>query len=220
MFYLYPLPPEGFDYASVNLPADWPHLSGIAAHWDKNTNVAADFDRWFMNKFPRESPFVASPGGYQTLNFIPALATMIFGLLAGELLQSGQAAWRKFGWLVLAGAACVGAGWALDHWGSLSDRQTHLDAQLDPLQHRLGAADAGQFLCRGRHPRLSPLDVPIRRRRHELDSYLRDGRAAARVVHAAGCTRIWGPRFLRCGASCRPFTRRWLPASFCLRSCG
>jgi predicted acyltransferase len=117
MFYSWHLPPEGFDYETVGLPADWPHLSGLAAHWDKNTNIAADFDRWFMNKFPREAPFVASPGGYQTLNFIPSLATMIFGLLAGELLQSGQSAWRKFGWLVLAGAAAVGAGWALDHWG-------------------------------------------------------------------------------------------------------
>ena len=74
------------------MPSDWPHLSGMAAHWDKNTNVAADFDRWFMNMFPRESTttFVSSPGGYQTLNFIPSLATMIFGMLAGELLQSGK----------------------------------------------------------------------------------------------------------------------------------
>ena len=117
MFYFYPLPPEGFDFASVNLPADWPHLSGMAAHWDKNTNVAAAFDRWFMNLFPRESTFVASPGGYQTLNFIPSLATMIFGMLAGELLQSGQSAWRKFGWLVLAGVIGIGAGWGLDYWG-------------------------------------------------------------------------------------------------------
>ncbi|HSA00637.1 MAG TPA: hypothetical protein P5055_07845, partial [Candidatus Paceibacterota bacterium] len=28
------------------------------------------------------------PGGYQTLNFIPSLATMIFGLLAGGLMKS------------------------------------------------------------------------------------------------------------------------------------
>jgi predicted acyltransferase len=121
MFYFYPLPPEGFDYSTVGLKPDWPHLSGIAAHWDKNTNIAAAFDRWFMNLFPRDlldpKTFVASGGGYQTLNFIPSLATMIFGMLAGELLQSAQTAWRKFGWLVLAGVVCVGAGWALDHWG-------------------------------------------------------------------------------------------------------
>ncbi|HTU24490.1 MAG TPA: hypothetical protein VMF30_03775 [Pirellulales bacterium] len=117
LFYFYPLPPEGFDYSTVDLKADWPHLSGIAAHWDKNTNVAAAFDRRFMNLFPRPAEFVTSPGGYQTLNFIPSLATMIFGLLAGELLRSGQSAWKKFGWLVVAGFVSLGAGWALDHWG-------------------------------------------------------------------------------------------------------
>ena len=30
----------------VGVPADWPHLQGFAAHWDKNANVAAAFDQW------------------------------------------------------------------------------------------------------------------------------------------------------------------------------
>ena len=81
---------------SVNVPANWQHLTGIAAHWDKNTNVAAAFDQLVDESVsPRVEPFIASPGGYQTLNFIPSLATMIFGLLAGGLLQSEQSAWRK-----------------------------------------------------------------------------------------------------------------------------
>ena len=43
----------------VGVPADWPHhLQGFAAHWDKNTNLANRADQWFLNLFPRESPFV------------------------------------------------------------------------------------------------------------------------------------------------------------------
>ena len=117
LFYLWPLPPEGFDYSSVNLPADWPHLSGIAAHWDMNTNAAAAIDRWFLNLFPRTEPFVAKLGGYQTLNFVPALATMIFGLLAGGLLKTDEQPWRKVGRLITAGIVGIALGWGLDHWG-------------------------------------------------------------------------------------------------------
>lgn len=89
-FALYPLPPSGFDTTSVGVSRDWPHhLTGFAAHWDKNTNLASRFDLWFLNLFPREAPFVYNRGGYLTLNFVPSLATMIFGLLAGGLLRRG-----------------------------------------------------------------------------------------------------------------------------------
>ena len=88
-FALYPLPAENFDYAAVGVPADWPyHLNGFAAHWDKNVHAAAAFDHWFLNLFPRPEPFVFDKEGYSTFNFIPSLATMIFGLMAGELLRS------------------------------------------------------------------------------------------------------------------------------------
>ena len=117
LFYFYPLPPAGFDYASVGVPGDWQHLTGIAAHWDMNTNTAAAFDRWWMNLFPRESPWIGGPGGYQTLNFIPALATMIFGLLAGRLLQGPLSPWRKVAWLVVAGLAGLALGWGLNRLG-------------------------------------------------------------------------------------------------------
>ena len=88
-FALYPLPPEGFDTRSVGVPADWPHkLAGFAQHWDKNTNLAQAVDVWFLNLFPRESPFLFNRGGYLTLNFVPSLATMIFGLIAGGWLRT------------------------------------------------------------------------------------------------------------------------------------
>ncbi|HEX6068994.1 MAG TPA: hypothetical protein VFZ18_04205 [Longimicrobiaceae bacterium] len=104
-FALFPLPPAGFDTTTVGVPADWPHrLSGFAAHWNKNTNFAAWFDQWFLNLFPRQEPFVFNGGGYLTLSFIPSLATMVFGLLAGGLLRSGRAAGEKLRMMLAFGA--------------------------------------------------------------------------------------------------------------------
>lgn len=116
-FALYPTPPAGFDYQAVGVSADWRHLQGFAAHWDKNTNLAAAFDEWFLNLFPREKPFVFNSGGYLTLNFIPSLATMIFGLLAGQWLRSGRAPISKCGSLAAAGVLCLAFGFALDATG-------------------------------------------------------------------------------------------------------
>jgi predicted acyltransferase len=116
-FALYPLPPSDFNYTSVGLPKDWPLLDGFAAHWNKNTNIAHHFDLWFLNLFPRETPFTFNRGGYETLNFVPALATMIFGLLAGGVLQSDRPQLSKVKWLLGAGAICLALGWTLDALG-------------------------------------------------------------------------------------------------------
>ena len=112
-FYFYPLPGPDFDYSRVGVPADWPHLQGIAAHWDKNTNAGAAFNQWFLNLFPRAQPFEYNGGGYLTLNFVPSLATMIFGLLSGELLRSPRSDRSKFWGLVLAGLAGLAVGQCL-----------------------------------------------------------------------------------------------------------
>ena len=113
-FALYPLPAPGFDPTTVGVRANWPHhLSGFAAHWDKNTNLAHAADRWFLNLFPRESPFVYNRGGYLTLNFVPSLATMIFGLLTGGLLRSAQPSPAKVRSLLTYGIVGLFAGAAL-----------------------------------------------------------------------------------------------------------
>ncbi len=118
-FALHPVVPAGFDWTSVGVPANWPHhLTGFAAHWEKNANVAASFDLWFLNLFPREKPFVFNVGGYQTLNFIPSLATMIFGMIAGRLLRSDAALRKKLQRLVLAGVAGI-VGGAVLHFAGL-----------------------------------------------------------------------------------------------------
>jgi predicted acyltransferase len=92
------------------VPDNWLHLIGFAAHWDKNANFAAGFDRWFLNLFPAREPFVYNEGGYQTLNFIPSLATMIFGMQAGRLLRSDLALRAKVARLVNFGLAGIALG--------------------------------------------------------------------------------------------------------------
>jgi predicted acyltransferase len=109
-FALHPLPGSGFDWKAVGVPDDWPHLAGFAAHWEKNANFAATFDCWFLNLFPRASQFVFSEGGYQTLNFIPSLATMIFGMQAGRLLRSELDPGAKVRRLVGFGLAGIALG--------------------------------------------------------------------------------------------------------------
>ena len=88
--------------------------SGLFAHWNKNANFAAEFDQWFLNLFPRSKPFYLNDGGYQTLNFVPSMATMILGLMAGELLRGARRPMAKFLFLFGAGALCLAIGWGLD----------------------------------------------------------------------------------------------------------
>ena len=132
-FALYPAPVANFDYAAVKVHDQWPTektyaetslwnenahvMPGFASHWNQNSNLAWKFDTWFLNLFPREKneAFVAHEGGYSTLSFIPTLATMILGLLAGGILKSGRTPWRKVLWFVLAGIVCGALGFAA-HW--------------------------------------------------------------------------------------------------------
>jgi predicted acyltransferase len=114
-FALYPLPAAGFDSAKVGVAQTWLEtngLSGFAAHWQKNTNLAAGFESWWLNLFPREKPFLYHGGGYVTLSFVPTLATMILGLLAGNVLRDERAPREKIRWFVIAGVS----GLALGAW--------------------------------------------------------------------------------------------------------
>jgi predicted acyltransferase len=117
-FALYPAPSADFDYAAVGVPQDWPHhATGIAAHWNKNSNLAWAFDTWFLNLFPRERLFTHNGGGYATLSFIPTLGTMLLGLIAGDWLKGETSVVRKLSWLVAAGIVCLAAGIALHELG-------------------------------------------------------------------------------------------------------
>jgi predicted acyltransferase len=107
-FALYPLPGANFDYSVAGVTANWEHnLHGFAAHWNKNTNLAWAFDRWFLNLFPRETPFLNNEGGYSTLSFIPTLGTMILGLLAGNMLNSLRKPTEKLRFFLITGAGLI-----------------------------------------------------------------------------------------------------------------
>lgn len=117
-FVLYPLPGPGFDYAAVGVPADWPHhYQGLAAHFNKNSNLAWAFDTWFLNLLPRVTPFTHNGGGYSTLSFIPTLGTMILGLIAGRWLRGGLPARDLLKRFLLAGLAGIILGLLLHYTG-------------------------------------------------------------------------------------------------------
>ena len=99
-FVLTPLPNPQMDDATLNIPADWTHhAEGFLAHWNLNRNAAWAFDHWFLNLFPRMRPWVGYSGGYNTLNFIPTLANMILGLIAGTWLRQASRQPRSL-WIV------------------------------------------------------------------------------------------------------------------------
>jgi predicted acyltransferase len=117
-FALYHLPAPDFDTAAVGVAKDWPHwMSGFAAHWNKNTNLAWRFDLWFLNLFPREKPFAFNGGGYATLSFIPTLGTMILGLIAGNVFRSKREPLSKVKWFVIAGVIGLVSGWLIGRLG-------------------------------------------------------------------------------------------------------
>jgi predicted acyltransferase len=117
-FVLYPLPPPDFDYGKVGVPADWQyHTAGIAAHFNKNSNLAWAFDTWFLNLFPREAPFTHNGGGYATLSFIPTLGTMILGLIAGRWLRSEPTKKEILRRLLVAGVIGISIGLILHFTG-------------------------------------------------------------------------------------------------------
>ncbi len=120
LFAWYPRPPPDFDYARVGVTASWLEahgLEGFAVHWQKNSNAAWAFDTWFLNLFGRERPFVSNRGGYATLSFVPTLATMLLGLIAGNVLRSGRTPAARLRWFVVAGVAALAAGWLLGALG-------------------------------------------------------------------------------------------------------
>jgi predicted acyltransferase len=110
-------PSDAIAPASVGITTEWQNehwMTGLFTHWNKNINAAARFDQWFLNLFPRQEPFVFERGGYQTLNFVPSMGTMIFGLMAGEKLREDEEPMHKLKWLVWAAGACLVIGVALD----------------------------------------------------------------------------------------------------------
>jgi len=118
LFLLYPLPGLAFNYSVVGVPANWSEqYTGLMAHFNKNSNVAWAFDTWFLNLFPRESPFLFNGGGYATLSFLPTLATMLLGLQTGRWLRAGLSPAPLLQRLLLAGLLGILGGLLLQALG-------------------------------------------------------------------------------------------------------
>jgi predicted acyltransferase len=109
-------PNAGIDPATgapeVGVDKQWAdeHLQGIRDPWHKNANIGHAVDRLLLNMFPRPEPFQFNKGGYQTINFIPSIVTMLFGLMCGELLRSGRSERQKLALLFAAGILGLVAG--------------------------------------------------------------------------------------------------------------
>lgn len=105
--------------SEFKITKDWAraHLTGLDPAWHKSANVGQDIDLLLLNALPRTQEYTHNRGGYQTINFLPSLATMLFGLMCGELLRSARPADRKLAILVNAGLAGLAIGVLLDLTG-------------------------------------------------------------------------------------------------------
>src|SRR5579871_5096094 len=98
----------GYWYWFVHTPVPGAgSMEQFAAHFAKNENAAAYFDRKFMNWFPRPAPFVENSGGYTTLNFVPSIVTMLLGVMAGEALMDKRTPREKLARLIGGGILCM-----------------------------------------------------------------------------------------------------------------
>lgn len=114
LYAVWPLPSSSYDW-QANQAVE--HFTGFWAHWNQNANPGHYFDQWLLNLFPRSEPFVANSEGYNTLNFLPSLAIMIFGLLAGEELRTAKSKGKKLTSLLGWGFALLAVGLLLDTIG-------------------------------------------------------------------------------------------------------
>jgi hypothetical protein len=135
-FALWPAPGVNFDFVRVSVPLEWTHhLTGFAAHWDKNSNLGAAFDAWFLNLWPRPKPFVANGGWIPYAKFSSQPRHDDLRPDRRRLgLRDETPARTKLGRLMLAGFR------GSRHWRRapscrrLPNRETNLDAVMDDLQ--------------------------------------------------------------------------------------
>jgi predicted acyltransferase len=110
LYMLYPYSGINLDTGApeVGVSQEWAkqHLKGVGSAWHKNANVGQAIDRVVLNHLPVAEEFKYNRGGYQTINFVPSLATMLFGLMCGELLRGRQSHRKKL--LILLAAGCAG----------------------------------------------------------------------------------------------------------------
>ncbi|OAI57462.1 hypothetical protein AYO47_08040 [Planctomyces sp. SCGC AG-212-M04] len=121
-FFRYTAPPD-YDFAAVNASAaNGEVFEDKFRQWSKNGNWAHEMDLKLLNKLPRLEekgqpvPWKFNNGGYQTLNFLPSIATMILGVLCGQILQRPVTPWKRVGMLLGLAIVCYGLSLAAGAW--------------------------------------------------------------------------------------------------------
>ncbi|HLW68502.1 MAG TPA: hypothetical protein VKS79_24500 [Gemmataceae bacterium] len=90
-------------------------------HFRPDSNFAERIDILFLSKFPPNYGYPGNKGHYATLNFVPSMVTMLFGVMAGELLQSERSLGRKTAMLFGSGIICMVLAIATGGLGQLGD---------------------------------------------------------------------------------------------------
>ena len=91
----------GYTLAWMYYPGNDPQGAWVMSH----QNLGGDFDQWLFSR--------QSTGYYVVLNFIPATATILFGVVCGRLVGSDWPRRKVLGTLLLAGLAGLALGLAL-----------------------------------------------------------------------------------------------------------
>jgi predicted acyltransferase len=102
------------DVQLLNMLRD-PHGEAMEAWRSKMQKEELSWSEWVRMSvrrifFAETEPFEFNSGGYQTLNFIPSMATMLLGALCGRLLLANGSRFRKLLTLLLLGALCLAIG--------------------------------------------------------------------------------------------------------------
>ena len=122
------------------------NYAGFAAHWNKNTNLGLRRSTAGSSTCSRaRSRSSRNAGGYATLSFIPTLATMILGLIAGTWHEGRAAAARRVAAAVPGRGGLPGRRPGLRGGGHLPDRQ----ARSGRRRGRSTAAARASCSCSG-----------------------------------------------------------------------
>jgi predicted acyltransferase len=93
-----------------------PEHMALFAGWQADSLGAVPWTGLYHSAQPDgHDRFRFNEGGYATLNFIPSMATMLLGLMAGEWLRSRREPSTKLKVLLLAGVVCLGLGLGLGY---------------------------------------------------------------------------------------------------------
>jgi predicted acyltransferase len=108
---------ESYVWTGNHSPPTATHPAEVSPAWRINDNIGHAVDRRLLGWLPlgqkKGWKFSLQMDKYVTINFIPSIATMLFGLMCGELLRSGRSPRRKLLILLVCGVAGVAIGVAL-----------------------------------------------------------------------------------------------------------